>query len=206
MKRYFVILLCICTAFLTACAQQKTVERGEPMRSPASETAPEAALLPIEDEETAEPEEAEAETEVKGQEPKKPESPTQPPHSHSYETQTVAATCTAGGYVLHKCACGDSYRTDETAALGHDYQTSTVAATADAQGYTLHQCSRCGDSYKDNYTDKILRDYWTLEDGLNPYDPRVKEIAVNYSPEQAQQTGNDYLRSLGLTLMDEAPD
>jgi len=41
-------------------------------------------------------------------------------------------------------------------ATGHKYTENVVAPTATAQGYTLHTCSVCGDSYKDNYTDKLL--------------------------------------------------
>lgn len=125
-----------------------------------------------------------------------------PAHEHDYKTSVVAATCTVKGYTLHQCACGDSYRTDETTALGHDYQTSMVEATADAQGYTLHRCSRCGDSYQDNYTEKKSAqspvDHWTLEGGISAYDPIVKEYAHNYNPQQAADVGNAYIQSLGL--------
>ena len=41
-------------------------------------------------------------------------------------------------------------------ATGHKYTENVVAPTATAQGYTLHTCSVCGDSYKDNYTDKLV--------------------------------------------------
>lgn len=121
-----------------------------------------------------------------------------PNHKHEYQISTVAATCTAKGYTLHKCACGDSYQTDETAALGHDYQTGVVDATTDSQGYTLHTCSRCSDSYKDNYTEKKAVDHWTLEGGISAYDPIVKEYARNYNPQQAADAGNAYIQSLGL--------
>ena len=40
-------------------------------------------------------------------------------HEHSYEAVVTAPTCTEGGYTTHICSCGDSYVTDETAALGH---------------------------------------------------------------------------------------
>ena len=45
------------------------------------------------------------------------------PHLCSYTEQTVAPTCTEGGYRLFTCTvCGGSYRTDETPPLGHDYR------------------------------------------------------------------------------------
>ena len=42
-------------------------------------------------------------------------------HEHSYEAVVTAPTCTEGGYTTYTCACGDSYTSDETAALGHDF-------------------------------------------------------------------------------------
>ena len=43
-----------------------------------------------------------------------------PATGHSYETVVTAPTCTTGGCTTYTCTvCGDSYVTDETAALGH---------------------------------------------------------------------------------------
>ena len=77
-------------------------------------------------------------------------------HTHSYGawTTTKAATCTATGTQTRKCSCGAS-ETKTVSALGHNYVTSVVKPTYTAKGYTLHKCSRCGNSYKDNYTDKL---------------------------------------------------
>lgn len=87
--------------------------------------------------------------------PTNPTKPSTPTHKHSYSTKTVAATCTSGGYTLHTCSCGDSYKDNTTKALGHSYSSKVVAPTSSAKGYTQHTCSRCGDSYKDNYTDPV---------------------------------------------------
>ncbi|MBS7398513.1 MAG: leucine-rich repeat protein, partial [Ruminiclostridium sp.] len=77
-------------------------------------------------------------------------------HTHSYGTWTTtkAATCTATGTQTRKCSCG-AYETKTISALGHNYVTSVVKPTYTAKGYTLHKCSRCGNSYKDNYTNKL---------------------------------------------------
>lgn len=121
---------------------------------------------------------------------------TEPVHQHSYNSKVTAPTCTAKGYTTYTCECGDSYKGNETPALGHDwdngkvtkkatctedgvktytcersgcgktkteaiaktghkYETTTVAPTTEAKGYDLHTCKNCGDSYKDNYTDKL---------------------------------------------------
>ena len=68
-----------------------------------------------------------------------------------------SATCTEAGYtgdtgweyngevVLY----GDG---EAIMPLGHDYNAVVTNPTCTAQGYTAHTCSRCGNSYKDNYT------------------------------------------------------
>ena len=111
----------------------------------------------------------------------KPTEPKPTTHQHNYKTTTVAATCTTGGYTPHECACGASYKDGQTAALGHSYVDTVVAPTTSAQGYTEHTCSRCGDSYKDSYTDQL---WWDDE-------ATVAAICAQ---------GNDYVRSLGLTV------
>lgn len=42
-------------------------------------------------------------------------------HEHKYEATVTDPTCTEGGYTTHTCACGDTYTTDEIAALGHTF-------------------------------------------------------------------------------------
>ena len=51
-------------------------------------------------------------------------------HEHSYEAVVTAPSCTEGGYTTYTCACGESYVSDETEALGHSYVCGT--------------CTRCG--------------------------------------------------------------
>ena len=111
----------------------------------------------------------------------KPTEPKPTAHQHSYKATTVAATCTTGGYTLHECACGANYKDGQTAALGHSYVDTVVAPTTSAQGYTEHTCSRCGDSYKDSYTDPVR---WDTE-----------EVVARICAQ-----GNEYVRSIGLTV------
>ena len=80
---------------------------------------------------------------------------TAPGHTHSYTGKvTKEATCTASGTKTFTCSCGDVY-TETIKATGHNYTTKVVEPTTSAQGYTLYTCSVCGESYKDNYTDKL---------------------------------------------------
>ncbi len=99
---------------------------------------------------------------------------------HGFTEQTVAATCTSGGYTLRTCSrCKATETTNPTPALGHDYRDTVVAPTTSSQGYTEHTCSRCGDSYRDNYKDK-LKEVFDLQ------------AVIDY--------GNAYAQSLGFTV------
>lgn len=73
-------------------------------------------------------------------------------HSHSYTESVVAATCTEGGYTLHKCSCGDSYKDSYTRALGHDWDSGVVTSSPDygKDGLKLYTCSRCGETYSES--------------------------------------------------------
>ena len=82
-------------------------------------------------------------------------------HTHNYSVSSrTEPTCTQKGSVTYKCSCGASY-SETLNALGHSYTTKTVAATCTAQGYTLHTCSRCGNNYKDAYTNSLGHSYTT---------------------------------------------
>ena len=107
---------------------------------------------PVDTGDPTEPEQETTEgTEVTEPETNKPTQPsttkpTEPPHTHSYTSTKVAATCTNKGYTLHKCSCGSSYTSDETAALGHSWGNWTVVTqpTTQQEGKQTRTCSRCG--------------------------------------------------------------
>ena len=134
--------------------------------------------------------------------PTNPTKPSTPTHKHSYSTKTVAATCTSGGYTLHTCSCGDSYKDNTTKALGHNYSSKVVAPTSSAKGYTQHTCSRCGDSYKDNYTDPVkpahTHDYsksvtkpTCTDDGYTTY---TCSCGKSYTDNYTDALGHDWTR------------
>lgn len=89
---------------------------------------------------------------------------TEPVHTHSYKTKVVAPTCTTKGYTEYTCSCGHTYKSNETAATGHSYTSKVVAPTTSTKGYTEYTCSKCGDSYKDNYTDVLVPSYYVSTD------------------------------------------
>lgn len=109
---------------------------GEPEKEP--ETTPEA-----------QPEQGAETTDTPAAEPEK--EPEQPVHEHQYDNTVIAPTCEAGGYTLHKCACGEQYQDAETKATGHTYQSSVTAPTCTKGGYTTYTCA-CGDTYKGDET------------------------------------------------------
>ncbi|MEE1037339.1 MAG: hypothetical protein U0L15_09495, partial [Oscillospiraceae bacterium] len=87
-----------------------------------------------------------------------------PAGGHSYSSKVTAATCTGKGYTTYTCkTCGDTYKANETAALGHKYTSViTTAPGCDSAGVKTYTCKTCGDSYTEslaatghNYTAKV---------------------------------------------------
>lgn len=85
-------------------------------------------------------------------------------HEHWYTvSEVVAATCTAEGYTVYVCDCGDTYNDDFTEKAEHAYEETVIAPSTEIEGYTLYMCATCGYAYKDNYTDKLKEDGLTAE-------------------------------------------
>ena len=150
------IALMLVAGMLAACAPSNTdgtvaaVQTAPPDASTQDTTATEPTDSTEETTEpmdTGDPTEQEQET-TEGTEPTQPPTtkPTEPPHTHSYTSTEVVATCTNKGYTLHKCSCGSSYTSDETAALGHSWGNWTVVTqpTTQQEGKQIRTCSRCG--------------------------------------------------------------
>ena len=75
-----------------------------------------------------------------------------PKGEHTYETYTVAATCTNPGYTVRECSvCGDRHIEDITAALPHNYESHVISATCENGGKTIHRCDGCGSSFVTDY-------------------------------------------------------
>ena len=82
--------------------------------------------------------------------------PINPGHKHSFVGRvTTEPSCTAAGVKTFTCSCGKGTYTEPVSALGHNYKEEVVAPTYKAGGYTLHTCTRCGNNYKDSFTDRI---------------------------------------------------
>ncbi|MBR4880900.1 MAG: S-layer homology domain-containing protein, partial [Clostridia bacterium] len=90
-------------------------------------------------------------------------------HVHEYGSETVDATCTEDGAVVHRCGCGNVY-SDRIAALGHDMildEEKSYDPTCTKKGRDVKNCSRC-----DNHTDE-----WVKELGHSMDDWYVTTVA-----------------------------
>lgn len=70
-----------------------------------------------------------------------------------------APTCTATGIERRYCSNCNYYESRSIPALGHSYSGKVTPATCTTGGYTTYTCSRCGDSYKSDYTDANGHNY-----------------------------------------------
>ena len=93
-------------------------------------------------------EESSSEESSEGASSKEESSSSPPPHTHQYSlNKTVKPDCKNKGYSLYKCSCGESYKTNEIAALGHSFSDwkTTKEPTVEAEGLKERTCSRCGE-------------------------------------------------------------
>ena len=101
------------------------------------------------------------------------------PHEHSYEAVVQTPTCTEIGSTAHTCAlCGDSYVTEEIAAMGHDvtYEVET-APSLEAGGMLAGTCTRCGEKLtatlpklsKADYTLEVITEPTKEAEGFGKY-------------------------------------
>ena len=83
-------------------------------------------------------------------------------HADTTNVAAVGATCTEGGFTAGVyCNDCESYISghEPVAALGHSYTSVVTPPTVEEQGYTTFTCSRCGDTYKGNYTAALGETY-----------------------------------------------
>ena len=71
-------------------------------------------------------------------------------------------TCNSPGIREAVCdICGGVYQT-ETEKTEHSYTSKVIQSTCAERGYTLYTCTRCGNTYKDNYTELKEHTYKTV--------------------------------------------
>ena len=66
-------------------------------------------------------------------------------HVHQYAPNVQAPTCSAPGYTVYICSCGDNYMGDNVPALAHVYGewVTTTAATCTNAGIQTRVCTAC---------------------------------------------------------------
>lgn len=75
---------------------------------------------------------------------------------------TKEATCDTPGIREGVCdICGGVYKY-ETEKAEHSYTSEIINSTCSEKGYTLYTCTRCGSTYKDNYTELAEHTYQTV--------------------------------------------
>ena len=67
-------------------------------------------------------------------------------HQHSFETITVAATCTQEGSITTVCACG-AQTVEKIPATGHSYICTEASSTCAQNGSKVYTCTVCADTY-----------------------------------------------------------
>lgn len=84
-----------------------------------------------------------------------------PPAEHDLFVEQVIteSDCTHGGERKLACRNCEYVEIEPLPATGHYYKETVVPPKCDADGYTLHICERCGDEYKDNFTQKLPHSY-----------------------------------------------
>ena len=67
-------------------------------------------------------------------------------HTHSYDINTVAPTCTTMGYTEYTCSCGHSYRDAYVEPSRHNWSDGeiTIEATCTDEGLMTYTCQDCG--------------------------------------------------------------
>ena len=69
-------------------------------------------------------------------------------HTHKFTEEVVEPTCTEGGYTVHTCKCGETFKDNETSALGHtwnkDYTVDKKATCIEEGSESIH-CIICNE-------------------------------------------------------------
>lgn len=81
------------------------------------------------------------------------------PKGHNYSEEVIAPTCTAMGYSIFTCDCGDSYVGNYTDMTEHNYAETVTAPTCTEHGFSTFKCADCDAEYISNYTDKLSHKY-----------------------------------------------
>ncbi len=120
------------------------------------------------------------------------------PHTHSYEKNITAPTCTKQGYTTYVCECGDTYVADyvDIDSNAHSYTSEIkTPATHLTTGVMTYTCG-CGNTYTEvidkiathNHTSVVTAPTCT-EQGFTTY---TCECGDSYVADYVDETGHSY--------------
>lgn len=116
-------------------------------------------------------------------------------HNYDYCMKTVYATCKAGGYTEHICACGAKYRDNLTPALAHNYKTTTKKATTAKDGEIVSSCTECGKVRKTTPIYKISSVRLLRTSCVYNGKRQKPSVIVKTSKGEKLEEGKDYIAS-----------
>lgn len=143
-------------------------------------------------------------------------------HVHSYQKANVhAPTCTAEGYTLYLCACGENYRGDILEATGHIYKEKVFDSSCTTYGFRQFTCS-CGHYYREeiepkghSYTSEVIDPTTdsggytlhtcescghTYSDNFTPIIPHDHDFEVQETPATCTESG-EIIRACKLCIL-----
>ena len=107
-------------------------------------------------------------------------------HIYGNWVVTKRATCTTMGTEKAICKNCGKVETRIIKATGHTYKDTVVLPTTTKKGYTLHTCTKCGYSYKDNYTN---------------VKKQLQSITITAKPDKLEYYLNDSLDTAGIKVV-----
>ena len=113
-------------------------------------------------------------------------SPKEVAHIYGNWVVTKRATCTTTGTEKATCKNCGKVETRIIKATGHAYKDTVVLPTTTKKGYTLHTCTKCGYSYKDNYTN---------------VKKQLQSITITVKPDKLEYYLNDSLDTAGIKVV-----
>jgi len=117
---------------------------------------------------------------------------------HDYKAEITAPSCSAFGFTVFTCACGDTYTGDYTDKTEHNYNKQVVEPTCEEHGYAVYECPDCGASYIGDYTENIEHKYTAVVTA-----PTCTELGyTTYTCECGDSYKSDYVKANGHTPSD----
>lgn len=107
-------------------------------------------------------------------------------HTFGSWSITKKTTCVENGIEQRTCSYCGKVETRTIKATGHTYKDTVYYPTSTQKGYTLHTCTKCGYSYKDNYTN---------------VKKQLQSITITTKPDKLEYYLNESLDTAGIKVV-----